>query len=69
MDLLAVVVLLVDLVTLNVLFDELFDHVGVDVEEDAGVGVVLHDFEDEDLVVFEGLPVAVYQKPEEVQQF
>ena len=67
-DLLAVEVLLEGLVAIDVVPDEVLDHVGVDVEEDVGVGVVLHDLEDEDLVVLEGLPVAVYQEPEEVQQ-
>ena len=67
-DLLAVEVLLEGLVALDVVPDEVLDHAGVNVEEDVGVGVVLHYLEDEDLVVLEGLPVAVDEESKEVQQ-
>lgn len=54
---------------LLVLFYEFRDHGGIDVERDVLVGVILHDLEDEDLVVLEGLSIAVDQEPEEVEEF
>jgi hypothetical protein len=54
---------------LLVLFYEFRDHGGIDVERDVLVGVILHDLEDEDLVVLEGLSIAVDQESEEVEQF
>ena len=31
--------------------------------------VILHDFEDENLIIFESFVVEVYQKPEEIKKF
>lgn len=45
------------------------DIVSFEVRDDAVVVVILHDLEDEDLVVLEGFPVKVDQVSEEINQF
>lgn len=69
MNFLATRILLVGLICFLVFSDEVIDHVDVDIEQNIRVGIILHNFEDEDLVVLEGFAVAVDQEAEEVQQF
>lgn len=52
-----------------ILFDEFSNHGTIDVEVYIFVGIILHDLEDKDLIILEGLSVAVDEESEKVKEF